>query len=138
MMAGRGGLVKRGSDRASSRVVASPRLGRSFGLLAWIALRAEYATPSLDTHVGLTRIERKGEHQIAKALHDMFREMKQWDATGGGLRVVTDADLQKRHERWIELRDRSDQDRAEQTTDADAEARETPDDGPDDAEDKAA
>jgi hypothetical protein len=45
-------------------------------------------TLSLDTHMGLTRVERKGVHEIAKTLEDIKRELGKWGASGGGLRVA--------------------------------------------------
>jgi hypothetical protein len=61
-------------------------------------------TLSLDTHIGLTRVERKGAHDSAKYLEDIAREVKRWSAfgAGSGLRIVTEADMQVRYERFLE------------------------------------
>ena len=61
-------------------------------------------TLSLDTHVGLTRVERKDIHDVAKSLADIAREVKRWSSFGGGsgLRIVTEADLRARYEKFLE------------------------------------
>lgn len=70
---------------------------------------------SLDTHIGLTRVERKGAHEIAKSLAEIAREVKRWSAFGGGsgLRIVTEADMRERYERFLESQ-------AEEPSDRDA------------------
>lgn len=61
---------------------------------------------SLDTLIGLTRVERKGLHEIAKSLDDIKREVKRWSAWGGGsgLRIVTERDMRRRYEDFLERR----------------------------------
>jgi len=53
-------------------------------------------TISLDTHIGLTRVERKDVHDIARYLEEINREIKKWGAMGGGLRVANDEEYRAR------------------------------------------
>lgn len=59
-------------------------------------------TLTLDTYLGLTHIERKGLHEIATTLADVKREIKGWSASGGGVRVANDADIQARFARFMQ------------------------------------
>lgn len=63
----------------------------------------ESQTLSLETHLGLTRIERKDVHDVAKALEEIKKEIKRWSAFGGGsgLRIVTEEDMRRRYERFF-------------------------------------
>lgn len=62
-------------------------------------------TLSLDHYVGLLRAEQKGLHDLATTLDKLLREIKRWGASGGGLRVATDADLQARITRFMKARE---------------------------------
>jgi hypothetical protein len=65
---------------------------------------------SLDHYVGLLRVEQKGLHELATTLDKIRREIGRWGASGGGLRVATDADVQARFTRFKEAREsRSDE-----------------------------
>jgi hypothetical protein len=77
---------------------------------------------SLDALIGLTRVERKDVHDAAKSLEDIRDEIKRWTALGRGLRVVTEADLRRRHEALMETR-------AKRNAEGESDAPQTPDDG---------
>jgi hypothetical protein len=79
---------------------------------------------SLDTHIGLTRVERKDINDVAKSLDEIKREVKKWSAWGGGsgLRIVTEVDMRERYERFLETRPSSADDQNHNAEDEDARA----------------
>jgi len=79
-------------------------------------------TISLDTYLGLVRVESKGVHEIAKALEDITREVKRWGASGSGLRIVTEEDMRQRYQRFLEMQDQvPDPDNSDETDEDEAE-----------------
>lgn len=79
-------------------------------------------TLSLDTYLGLTHVEKKGVHEIAKTLDDIKREIKGWGASGGGLRVATDDDIRARFARFMEPEAGGDDDDAAEDAPPESEA----------------
>jgi hypothetical protein len=82
----------------------------------------EPQTLSLETHLGLTRIERKDVHDVAKALEEIKREVKRWSAFGGGsgLRIVTEDDMRRRFDQF--LREQTDASEVAEDGDSDEDA----------------
>jgi hypothetical protein len=80
-------------------------------------------TISLDTHLTLTRIERKDVHDVARYLEEISREIKKWGAMGGGLRAVNDEEYTARfadHSRRQATPDEPDEDAGDDDPDEQA------------------
>jgi hypothetical protein len=64
----------------------------------------DHMTLDLGVYYGLLRVEKKDAHDIHKRLEELVREVKRWSASGGGLSVLTPADVRKRWEDRDEVR----------------------------------
>jgi hypothetical protein len=57
----------------------------------------------LDVYWNTRRVERHGVHDVHERLKEISKEIKNWTAgLNGGIRIATDADLQRRHERHMQ------------------------------------